>query len=274
MASSLVFLAWLKCLEKWGKREVLFLGLSLGFVVCSKINGYPTLLMTLLFLVFFLKKGIKENAKIVLVLLALAYVLSGWFFMWNYFTYGHPWPRYLIDAHMNDFMRQTPPEILKYTMQRPLNVFSVSSWASFFYFNFVSFWGLFGWMNIFMPKVNYFVAVGMSILSAAGMIREYFSVSLQGYFEKKKGTVFALMLLCVPLIFILSAYHSAQKEFSPQGRYFFPAIVPIAMLFSWGILSLSRNRFLQRGIFTFVVISLLALNISSYIYCHVRIFYR
>ena len=81
------------------------------------------------------------------------------------------------------------------------------------------------------------------------------------------------MTLLIPFVFLLSAYNSYTVEFSPQGRYFFPAIAPAAILFSAGCLNIFRHAKYRRIWFVAVVTVLIGINVSVFLLNMIGIFY-
>jgi len=99
---------------------------------------------------------------------------------------------------------------------------------------FRSFWGQFGWMALIMPGWAYTVFALFSLGVAAGAIvfarRAGWPRSLSG--PQRDG----LILYALTLAFVVAAYLVYNLTFTQfQGRYLYPALVPLALLVAIGL---------------------------------------
>ncbi len=94
---------------------------------------------------------------------------------------------------------------------------------------FQSFWGQFGWMSIVLSSRLYLVFLVISLISLALFVNWFRARKLNPQ-QQKALSVFALLLLFNVLAFIW--YNLQFVQF--QGRYFYPALIPIATLFALG----------------------------------------
>ncbi|MBN2306163.1 MAG: hypothetical protein JXQ72_16895, partial [Anaerolineae bacterium] len=99
---------------------------------------------------------------------------------------------------------------------------------------FHSFWGQFGWMAIPMPVNVYrgFVLFVLGVLIGAGLFawRQHWPRALDGPQRD------ALIVLTVTAVFVFAAFVLYNRDFVQfQGRYLFPALVPLAALVAVGL---------------------------------------
>ncbi len=100
---------------------------------------------------------------------------------------------------------------------------------------FASFWGNFGWMNIPLDIAWY---AGLAILTLAatlGALRGAWRVWRDRREKPAKCCVVGLCALAVLSILAQSGASMLTRQMPPQGRYLFPAMVPIALGFTWGL---------------------------------------
>ena len=107
-------------------------------------------------------------------------------------------------------------------------------------FTFKSFWGVFGWLGVFLDGRVYVLFALLSILVGAGLLYQAWRVRrsdvvLEPY--QKLG----IALLCLQVLIVLFTYLWYNLSFvQHQGRYLFPALTAISVGFAlgyWGITS-------------------------------------
>ena len=105
-------------------------------------------------------------------------------------------------------------------------------------FTFRSFWGVFGWMGVFMDARVYLLLTLLTILILTGLVWQLLrwrrgALRLSGF--QKRG----LGLLALHLGLVAAAYLWYNLDFvQHQGRYFFPALLPISIFAAVGLLGL------------------------------------
>ena len=91
-------------------------------------------------------------------------------------------------------------------------------------FTFQSFWGQFGWMGVLMPTWLYRALALWSGVLAGGVL------AWRCQRRENKGRDAALTLMVMTLVFTLLAYGYYNRTFvQHQGRYLFPALIPLAL---------------------------------------------
>ncbi len=107
-------------------------------------------------------------------------------------------------------------------------------------FTFKSFWGVFGWLGVFMDSRAYFLVALLSGVAAGGLVlriadrglRVGDSIADQSTIRNRKS---ALVLLAISALLTLLTYAWYNTQFvQHQGRYLFTALIPIALAFALG----------------------------------------
>jgi len=205
-------------------RHWIYLGMLIGMGFLTKVNG--GLVIAAVAGIALLTTSIKKRSSKLLIQGALSIVLvtvalSGWWFLRNQILYGDilGWKVYQKVFEVN--LRHSPLQ-----------------WRDvkeFFSVQFRSFWGVFGWMNVYAPQWFYQAFKVLCLISLLGLVIR----TLRHQLSKEKAAPISLLFL----IFIAQeAYMLAViTKCNPscyQGRYLFPAIAPIAIILSWGLTGL------------------------------------
>lgn len=101
---------------------------------------------------------------------------------------------------------------------------------------FESFWARFGWLNVRLAEGWYFALAGLCAAAGAGLFKGLRRQPPGGYLRRAL-TVY-LMTAVVAFMLIMAKevlYLSYLFGVVPQGRYLFPAVIPLATLFVWGL---------------------------------------
>lgn len=153
----------------------------------------------------------------------------------------------------------TGRQILSFLTVSPANLeraFSVersdlSTIPSYFLFSlvtFASFWANFGWMNIPLDPRWYALLAVISLLAFSGLLlrirREISSSREQSLIPCRWQKGFLLILTLASLLIFLQTFGFMVIQNAPQqGRYLFPAIVPLSTLFMLGLSELLPTRY-------------------------------
>ncbi len=119
---------------------------------------------------------------------------------------------------------------------------AAQGWGAFLHrfvtFTFQSFWGVFGWMGVFMDARVYLLLTLFSLLILTGLAYQVWRwhrgrLTLSGF--QKRGAVVLLLHLGL----VVAAYLWYNLDFvQHQGRYLFPALLPISIFVAVGVLGL------------------------------------
>ena len=143
---------------------------------------------------------------------AVALLVCGWWLVRNISVYG-PFDPLAMARHDEIVVGQ--PRWAAYDLE---------SLDFFFRILFRSFWGMFGWMGVVLDDGYYILYLVFTVLGLVGLILAW----LTG-----KTPPPAPLLIAIALVFAEVAYYNLTF-IQPQGRYLFPALVPIALFLARG----------------------------------------
>jgi len=150
---------------------------------------------------------------------------------------------------------------------------------------FESFWARFGWMNVRLDSIWYQMLALTSLVAMVGIgalvIRTVKRPAALATWQKK-GLV--LFFLCIVFAVVVAMgygvrlwahFQTFQPDMrpAPQGRYLFPAIIPIASLFMMGLRELVPASYHKLWLLT-CVSSLVLLDAISLVHYVIPFFYR
>jgi 4-amino-4-deoxy-L-arabinose transferase-like glycosyltransferase len=107
-------------------------------------------------------------------------------------------------------------------------------------FTFKSFWGVFGWLGVFMDSRVYFLVALLSGVALGGLLLRIANFGLridsemasQSEIRSRKSAI-VLLAISTLLTFLTYAWYNTQFV-QHQGRYLFTALIPIALAFALG----------------------------------------
>lgn len=255
------------------RRFVLLGGVVYGLVLLTSIKIYASGLILVLAEIAFREKetidagwklkvrglwpGVK-GLKTVLFLIGLSAIISAWWFVRNAFLYGGL-DIFGLGRHDTVVVGQptTTEWIARYGLKNVL--------GDFFIITFKSFWAQFGWMGVL---INDRIYVGLFVLTAAiifGALLWVFRVS-RGRSVQSPGNCRSFALLSVWLLVAVADHVLYNlRYFQPQGRYLFPALIPIAALGAVGLYELLNERY-ARLVFGLLYIGMLGLDYVSLVW--------
>jgi hypothetical protein len=124
---------------------------------------------------------------------------------------------------------------------QPRTVLGLEAARHFVVVTFKSFWAQFGWMGILVDQRIYLLLAVLTGMAALGLVL-WIAQRLPKLPAEQK---WALGLLALTFLLILAGLLQYNLTFiQAQGRYLFPAIVPIAIFFVLGLRELARRRWL------------------------------
>ena len=213
----------------FGVRGAVALGVLLGLVLLTKLTIYvyvPLALATL-----FLRE---RRVALITALVALS-IASPWLIR-NMAVYGLADPLGLV---RHDAVVVGQPRWDTFVPPADLHALDF-----FFRILFRSFWGVFGWMGVILDDGFYVLYLILTLLALLGLLLTWARRSGHG----SSLGVRAPWLIGAPILLVFAevAYYNLTFV-QPQGRYLFPALVPLAVALSvgWGRLAdtlRSRHR--------------------------------
>lgn len=227
-------------LNGFTQRSALWLGLTIGAAILTKATGLLLLPVFGFALLLMWRSGgsLKELLRNAGMTLGIALLISGWWFVRNQVLYGQPLPLRLFAEDFGG------------TVQAAAAADKVGGWGAYYLqaglVTFFSFWAVYGTAKsaikgipLFLPVQIYMMLGVAGLCAAAGMVR----VHLQ---RKTLFTTAQLQSLWVCFLTIalvgLSYLAFISKYFQWQGRYLFPAMLPIVLVFAMSFRGLFSER--------------------------------
>jgi hypothetical protein len=239
-------------------------GVLYGLALLTKTTAYPAVVILLLaevgrwWIAERGKAGFPIGPLVALVVIALT--LSSWWFVRNAVVYGD---LDVFGLKRHDLVVAEQPRTAQWIARfGPRYVL----WA-FVSTTFKSFWGVFGWMGVPMDNRVY---LGLLALTLAGLIG---LLILAVRLVRRPTTLSsvqwaALGLLALSILLTASTYVWYNLTFvQHQGRYLFPALVPIALFFTLGLHQWVPRRLAgpAMGLLVFGLIGLDILSLTWFI---------
>lgn len=128
-------------------------------------------------------------------------------------------------------------------------------------FTFKSFWGVFGWLGVFLDGRVYALLGLLSLLVGVGLLAQS-----RGWRRLAARQCRGLALLSVQVVFVAAGYAWYNLTFvQHQGRYLFPALLPLAIAFAlgWQGLHTPRGSAIGAVLTAVVAIGLLGIGLSA-----------
>lgn len=243
------------------RRYVAFGGVLYGLALLTKTTAYPAIVILLLAEVgrwWIAERGGQRVGFPVLRLLALvaiALALSGWWFVRNVVVYGD---LDFFGLKRHAFVVAKQPRTAQWIAQFGRRYV----FQAFITTTFKSFWGIFGWMGVPMDRRVYLLLLSVTLAGALGVaIRVVHLVRRPSTLSREQWV--SLGLLGSSVLLTAGTYVWYNLTFvQHQGRYLFPALVPIALFFTLGLRQWVPER-LTRPAMGMFVLGLIGLDILS-----------
>ncbi len=209
-----------------GKGSALLLGLLLGVALLTKMTVYgyvPLALGVALVAPRQGKNGESSRLRLPGLALLVALLVSGWWFVRNGMLYG---TTDIFGLQRHDQVVVGQPRF------EHLDAGTISYFTTTL---FQSFWGQFGWMGILMDGQVYFVLKLITLLAAFGLLLFLIRVVLgKGSLTPHQKSSLSLMGLALAVVVAQLIYYNLSFV-QAQGRYLYPALLPVALFFVLGI---------------------------------------
>ncbi len=188
-------------------------------------------------------------------LFAIAALISAPMFIRNMLTYGVTDPLGLARHNAVVLGQPTTAEMIaRYGLNHIL--------FDYFAVTFKSFWAQFGWMGVLISDRIYVVLEVLSGAAAFGFVLYALRV-LRRRAALTAPQWWSIGLLAVTLVAAVIDYIGYNFEFFQlQGRYLFPALIPIALFGVIGLRELVAREY-HRVFFVLLYVALLALDLAS-----------
>jgi uncharacterized membrane protein len=211
----------------WERRAGL-LGLVLGAAFLTKVQAYVLAPIFAADLFLQWRRGERDVLRRAGVMFAMAFALGALYWGRNFVVCGM-WDAVCGNWH-NQVVTGQP------TTAEWIAVYGW--WGSerallnrFFTFTFDSFWGVFGWMGVFMPG-NFYLALQLFcaavLVGAVAAARPWHTLTPA---QREGVALLALSALITVMLFLIYNLSFVQH----QGRYLFPALVPLGAAVAVGL---------------------------------------
>lgn len=206
--------------EQPGVRVSMVTGLLIGALLLTKYTSYAVAGVLLIAGVWacigragFVWRGVY------LVLVCAA--VSGWWFARNWALYGEPIPSRVIQAAKD----AAGGNSLFVAKDHGINLLTLSFVTDFWPLTLTSFVGTFGFQTIFLDTGYYLACLGLAVLALVGVVRRLSSGRVSKQLWSAAAVGGAMILATAVSAMAISTY----GEWSPQGRYLFPALIPLSL---------------------------------------------
>ncbi len=259
--SAMVVYAWIRILQEgWDYRNALILSVGMSIIALSYYNGYSWILCSIF--LFFLTPVLKIDeqmdrgrmVRLFFYIVGLVFVMIGFFFIRNLVIYeGFD---LFGSKSMNLSQEMYAVSELKPSVKTSLYEDGISLWDMFtmrdgIYMEGVleSFVGSFGYIASDVPEWIFdfykfsfgFGAIGFLGAAFTAIAGRSSQFEGEGMTLRKSVVLFSLLWLSFLIVFGLHTYYSYAKDYQPQGRYDYPAMPAIALIWATGVEWL-RNR--------------------------------
>lgn len=234
--SALVLLETVRLAKRGATRgRLVWLGVTLGLALLSKISSLA--LLPLVAVGFAIRATQQRSVRCLIkwsvIVFSIASLIAGWAYLRNWMLYRHPLASNVWLAAVG--LREPQPSLVE--------LYREEFWGLE-----ISFWAVFGWMNIVIDEIFYQVLAAMVRLSILGLL-----ILAIGQFEKFKAlrrrqldrsTLLSLLLLGIWfLLLFASLLRFMQIQTGAQGRYLFPAIPAISIFIVLGLSQFVPQRY-------------------------------
>jgi 4-amino-4-deoxy-L-arabinose transferase-like glycosyltransferase len=216
-----------------GRRFDIAVGLILGLALLTKVVAYVSVFLTIAAYVMAETDRAEANpdARSVIgragrrlgLVLGVAAIVSGWWFVRNVFTYG------LLDPfglRRHDLIVAGQPLTGGITTEA-LRHFVLTLFRSF--------WAQFGWMGIVAEERVYWVLAFVSVASAIGLALLAVRAATGRVRVSRPQRDVVILMLGAWLLVLLATLLYNLTYLQPQGRYLFPALLPASLGLSAGL---------------------------------------
>ncbi|MBI2305259.1 MAG: glycosyltransferase family 39 protein [Chloroflexi bacterium] len=207
----------------------LALGLTLGLALLTKTTIYIVLLLVPLPFVLGAGRAPSQSHWLRLggiYLLGLG--ISGWWFLRNVLIYG-----------LADLTGLTRHDMVVVGQPIP-GVFDLAMARHLVTVGFKSFWVQLGWMGVPADRGTYIVFGLLSVVALLGCIL-FLARARSETMTSLQRSALLIMIATIALVFLSMLYYNL-RYIQPQGRYLFPALVPLSLFSVLGLRELLSTR--------------------------------
>jgi 4-amino-4-deoxy-L-arabinose transferase-like glycosyltransferase len=247
-AASLMLLTGLMAWQQPSLRLTAVMGFLIGLAALSKYNALAVAPGAVLALMapYLRRRRWREVAGHIALVIGLAAIISGWWFLQNWQLYGDPLAQQIAYHSLSGVRRYSPWR----WSELPGNIVSA----------FTSSWGRFGWMNITLYPAIYVALAVLCLAALIGMIGAAWRLMRAG--RRREWRLIphvSLALAALGIMAFVARYHLFVP--ADHGRLFFPGLLAFAIFLALGLAELAGRW--QTTLALSVIASLLALSMGS-----------
>ena len=219
--------------------KLVFLGVLLGLGFLTKVTVYIMVPIVGLVLIWLFWGRWRDLMKALLIVFGIAGLMGLVWWTRNLIVYGG---LDILGTGAHNAIVVGQPRTAEWIADRGL----FGTFQAFTQTTFQSFWGQFGWMGVVMPIWIYRPLLLFSLVTGVGLAwaalhegSRWVSVNRSGEFVVRRPSTIVFMVLLGTLAISLLLYVGYNLTFvQHQGRYLFPALVPISIGFAiaWSML--------------------------------------
>ncbi len=190
-------------------------------------------------------------------------MIGGWWFVRNAVLYGDPTG---LLATMRALDRVSPG----YSRTRPLimqhlNVGDMVARAPWIDLSYRSFWGMFDYMSVALPASAYAAFGVLTALGLAGVLIAVCRVAIRRPLRvcAWQALLWVLSAGLIVTAVAFSLWSSLVKDWEPQGRYLFPALIPFVLLVAVSLHGWWPRARYRRGAFLVITGLLAGINMFA-----------
>jgi len=233
----------------------LSIGIAVGAMAITKYTFYGVAGIGMLAALALI---VSQRRSVLLRLVSLgagAGLMSIWWFVRNIQLYGQLIPGQVIA----DAKASAGGNALFIPADHGINLLTLSTDTNFWELTLKSFVAAFGFMAIFLDAPYYWAALVVGLLGLVGIL-----VRLRhGAIERSRLLIALIVPAILGMTILSTMVVNVYGEYSPQGRYLFPALIPIAICAAGGWYWLSRESRYLRWLPTAATLALMTINLSS-----------
>ncbi|HVF98434.1 MAG TPA: hypothetical protein VND68_01240 [Chloroflexia bacterium] len=219
----LLWLLALHLVRPYHPRRALWIGVALGLGLLSKVIIVALVPVVVWALWVKCAGQLRVFLRDTAVMGAAATLVCGWLYAYRWIAYGDP---------------------LAYTASREVTQRSSFRLEDLFWFNepfravlWKSFWGNYGWQQIWMPDLIYHVFMAITLLAVAGGVY----LLLRRALTPAQRATCAMLLLSMLMIYILVVIVNTSQVIW-QGRELYPVLSGVCVLLGLGISGVGFGR--------------------------------
>lgn len=268
LGCSMVLFSWVSAIDRrWDYRNAAILAIGIAICATSYYNSYAWILFSLpMFpLTYIARNGRTGLVKMSLFVSVIAFCLGGYLFLRHLRLYGDllgfaTAKRFALENAAPDYLPGVRLSPCERGWSLPYMLFD-SKWLSRSAMSFV---GYFGYMLYPIPDWCYTAYAWVFGVGAFGVlwkgtdwIRGWKCVGVC------KWSLLVSLIGCMAITIGLSVYYSFARDYEPQGRYCFPALLPMALLSAKGLERIVNGTIARRIKYFVVFVVCLLLGLVS-----------